>query len=159
MHLWTIENWVKIYEGQKIRSGLRVRHDPGVHPEMRGAIMRFVAWLRTEYYFPMRVTVYVKASEYVRASDGEEVNGVFFGPYDPLLEPRIRVGSRDYPKNSIKRGRDNALAAVLYTLAHELTHYFQWVNQIKLTERGEEWQATFYSNIIVQEYAEIVKHP
>lgn len=154
-----MQNWVNIYRGQKIRNGLRMRYEPDVDPEVREAIKQFISWLRTEYYFPMRVIVYVKASESIRAKDGEEVCGTFFGPFDPLLEPYIRVATGDYQKNLLKYGRDNALAGILCTIAHELTHYFQWVNQIKLTDRGIEWQATFYSRIIVQEYATIAGHP
>ena len=37
-------------------------------------------------------------------------------------------------------------------MAHELGHYYQYVNQVELTKRGTEWQATYYANQIMNEY-------
>ncbi|MCL2670548.1 MAG: hypothetical protein FWF10_00740 [Clostridiales bacterium] len=51
------------------------------------------------------------------------------------------------------------MASYLFSLAHELTHYFQWINGIQLTEIGEERQATCYANWILDEYAETREHP
>lgn len=42
----------------------------------------------------------------------------------------------------------------LRTLAHELSHYYQWLNDLKLTPIGEERQATSYANAIIYEYEE-----
>ena len=86
MHIWTIENWIKnLAPTQERRTGLRLRFDPGVDPEVRTAVKTFCAWLRTEYYFPLRVPVYVKSTRRVRTMDGDLVCGSFF---EPLNEPR-----------------------------------------------------------------------
>ena len=58
-----------------------------------------------------------------------------------------------------KNGQDNALAAILGSIIHELTHYFQWVNDLQLTEIGIERQAKNYVKIILSEYAETREHP
>jgi len=58
-----------------------------------------------------------------------------------------------------QRGRDNALASILMSIAHELTHYFQWINNLPLTLMGEERQATIYARYIIDEYAETRGHP
>lgn len=42
----------------------------------------FAKWLRSEYYFPIRVPVYIKDKTYIKARDGEHVVGTFLGPYD-----------------------------------------------------------------------------
>ncbi|EOO25981.1 hypothetical protein ICM_00435 [Bacillus cereus BAG1X2-3] len=47
----------------------------------------------------------------------------------------------------------------MFTIAHELTHYFQWINDIKLTRIGYERQATTYSGYIIDEYKETREHP
>lgn len=52
-----------------------------------------------------------------------------------------------------------ALAATLSTIAHELTHYFQWINSLQLTPIGEERQAARYAGYILDEYAETREHP
>lgn len=44
--------------------------------------------------------------------------------------------------------------SILGTLAHELTHYFQYINQLELTRIGEERQATVYSDYILSDYDE-----
>ncbi|MCE0554415.1 hypothetical protein LQK80_24240 [Bacillus thuringiensis] len=47
----------------------------------------------------------------------------------------------------------------MFTIAHELTHYFQWINDIRLTRIGYERQATAYSGYIIDEYKETREHP
>lgn len=56
-------------------------------------------------------------------------------------------------------GKDRALTSILLTFAHELTHYFQWINALHLTQVGAERQATVYARSILDEYAETREHP
>ena len=161
MHIWMLEKWEKHYDlsDKKHRIGLRTRFEKGVDPEVRGACLRFCAWLRTEYFFPIRIPIYFKKSEYIKAKDGDLVSATFWGPLDKQVEPYARIATGDYQKMKEKRGRDNALASILMSVAHELTHYFQWINDIELTEIGSERQATNYARIILDEYADVVDHP
>ena len=159
MHIWTIEKWRKFYDSQDIRHGLRLRFDQDVDNEVKRACKEFCQWMRSEYYFPIRVSVYLKSSHKIKAQDGELVYGTFFGPFDRYEEPYIRVSTGDYKELMHKSGKDNALAAILVSIAHELTHYFQWVNDIQLTEIGVERQANAYANFIIEEYAETREHP
>ncbi len=55
--------------------------------------------------------------------------------------------------------RDNALAAILNSIAHELSHYFQWIKDFDYSKKKEERQAKYYSKKILQKYAEIREHP
>ena len=109
------------------RGGIRLRFDPGVDPEVRRALMQFVRWLQTQYAFPVRVPVYVRAAERLLCRDGDLACGTFLGPSDPEQEPYIRLAVGDYPQLLAAWGQDSALASILRSLAHELTHYFQWV--------------------------------
>lgn len=43
-----------------------------------------------------------------------------------------------------KWSEDNTLAAILGSIAHELTHYFQWISDSRLTDIGIERQASHY---------------
>ena len=72
----------------------------------------------------------------------------------------------DYEELRNERGRDNALAAVLHSIVHELSHYFQWLKNRnewemadKKTMNAQERQAVYYAREIVMDYAEIVEHP
>jgi len=160
MHIWTLDKWKVYYEVYPPRrQGLRLRIDPDVHPDVKEAILKFAKWLRTEYYFPMRVPVYIKASKHIKALDGELVSATFFKPNCKWVEPYARVSTGDYMDMQAQRGRDNALASILMSIAHELTHYFQWINNLPLTLMGEERQATIYARYIIDEYAETRGHP
>ena len=161
MHIWTIEKWKKYFDlsDSGLRSGLRLRFETGVDPEVKRACQEFCKWLRREYFFPVRVPIYVKAAEQIKAMDGDMVSGTCFLPYDRKEEPYIRVSAGDYYEMEKRRGQDNALAAILMSIAHELTHYFQWINNLELTPIGEERQASAYAGFILDEYAETREHP
>lgn len=159
MNIWTIDKWKKYYGEHPHRSGLRVRYEKSVDPEVKRAIKECIWWLRSEYVFPKRVRLYVKSARRIKAKNGEMVCGTFFRPADRNEEPYIRIATGDYIELLEKRGKDNALAAILYTLIHELTHYFQWLNDLDLTLIGEERQATNYSESIMSDYAETRDHP
>ena len=159
MHVWTLIKWEKTYVNSGVRTGLRLRCDKDVDPEVKRACKEFCNWLRENYYFPIRVPIYLKSTERIKGKDGELVSATFTGPYNKYLEPYIRVSAGDYNELLEKNGKDNALAAYLVSIAHELTHYFQWINDLKLTEMGEERQANQYSYFLLDEYAETRDHP
>jgi len=159
MHIWTIEQWKKYYELTYHRSGIRLRFDKFVDHEVKRACKEFVFWIRKEYFFPIRVPIYIKATDKVKANDGEMVSAICFIPNNRLFEPYIKIAAGDYYAIKNKRGKDNALAAILKSMAHELTHYFQWINNLTLTNKGAERQATMYARYILDEYAETREHP
>ena len=104
--------------------------------------------------------IYVKNVKKLIAIDGDKVYGTFWSMNDDYsVEPHIRVAAGDYNDLCNKWGKDSALTAILLTIAHELTHYFQWINALKLTPIGQERQATKYARYILDEYAETREHP
>ena len=160
MHIWTMDNWKKNLLGNTHRrTGIRFRYDNTVDAEVKRACMQFAFWLRSEYVFPLRVLIYVKGAETIRTKDGENVVGCFFEPFSYSEEPYIRIATGDYKKLTSNFGKDNALATILASLAHELTHYYQWINNIQLTPIGRERQATRYAAYIIDEYSSTCEHP
>lgn len=159
MDLWTAKKWIKRYDTARTRHGVRLRCDKNIDSEVRRTCKEFCRWLRLEYEFPVRVPIYLKASATISAMDGEQVSATFFGPYDKYQEPYIRVAVGDYQELLKKRGKDDALASYICSIAHELTHYFQWLNGIELTAIGEERQASRYASLILEKYAETREHP
>ena len=118
--------------------------------------------------------IYFKASKSVKAKGtGELAAGVFWGPFDRHEEPYIQIAVGDYKEllqdrfeGDYQKAKDNALAVKLDSIAHELSHYFQWI------KRHEEWdgegtynevrderQAVYYAREIVRDYADVVDHP
>ena len=78
---------------------------------------------------------------------------------DYEIPPYIRVAAGDYQDKCKRWGKDSALTAILLTIAHELTHYFQWINSLTLTSIGRERQATKYARYVLDDYAETREHP
>ena len=161
MHIWTLENWKKHYNlnDAKHRIGVRIKFDNNVDIEIKRACKEFMSWLRKEYFFPIRIPIYIKSSETIKALDGDRVSASCFIPDNKQIEPYVRIAVGDYYDMLKKRGKDNALAAILRSIAHELTHYFQWINDIELTEIGIERQAKKYADFILDEYAQTREHP
>ena len=161
MHIWTITKWQKRFDihDSALRKGLYTRYDKEVDPEVKRACKEFCVWLRRNYYFPRRVVIHFKRHEFITAMDGELVSATFFGPLDMTEEPYIYIATGDYPDRLKRRGKDNALSAILGSIAHELTHYFQWINGLTLTKRGEERQARAYVDFLIDEYRETHPRP
>lgn len=153
-HIWTVSNWEKNIdlEREGHRTGLRLRFDKNIDSEVRRSCK--------EYFFPIRVVVYIKNTPKIVAMDGDEVYGTFWWIDDDFtVEPYCRIAAGDYMDLCRKWGKDCALTAILLTIAHELTHYFQWINSLHLTQIGMERQATKYARYILDEYAETREHP
>ena len=56
-----------------------------------------------------------------------------------------------------KYGKDNAEWEIFWIIAHELSHYFQWINDVKLTPRGQEWQASWYAGMVIDQYLDYLE--
>ena len=80
------------------------------------------------------------------------VSATFLGPFDKFLEPYIKVATGDYESILSEKGIFNALCAEIGSIAHELTHYFQWVNNTDQSEAEKETEADTYSEAIVYDY-------
>jgi hypothetical protein len=136
------------------RKGLRIRGNRG-NPVVRRALMRFARWLRAEYDFPIRVPVYLYPTDHIITQDGKKVSASFFAPYQRDVEPFIRISTGDYFSLSKEKGRDNALAGFLCSLAHEVVHYNQWIETGEIWERG----VCVKAEKMVERYAMTVDHP
>ena len=156
--LWECDDWSR-YLDLSCRHGLRLRFDAGVDPEVHRACLEFGAWLRREYEFPMRVPIYFKNKKYLISATGERASATFWGAFDKTLEPHIRIAVDDYEDILESFGKDNALAAILGSMAHELSHYFQWIKDFDIMDAKMERQAKYYSDVIVWDYAETREHP
>lgn len=159
MHIWYLDNWKKYIDLNESnhKNGILLRFDAEVDSEVRVFCKKFAKWLRREFFFPIRVPIYVKADYRIKAKDGELVVGTFFWPADYKTKPYVRIATGDYQELKEKRGEEQAMWAILISIAHELTHYFQYVNNISLTRIGEERQATTYSFYILSDFADYLK--
>lgn len=148
MNPWKCTHYRKIYTDPSIPAGLRFRFEKGVHEEIRTLFLDFGKWLRKNYAFPIRVTIYVKTCSRVRLLSGTMAYGSFrwFGDFDA---PYIRIPVGDYPGNATESEREAAADSILSSLVHELTHYLQWANRFEQSDRSSEWQANYYRYRII----------
>ncbi len=137
------------------RTGLRIRCLKGVDPEVRRACIEFGKWLRQNYNFPIRVVIYLKPDYQIKNQEGEMVSATFFAPYCKEEEPFIKISTGDYDELVTKWGEDDALAAYLNSIAHEIIHYIQWLDDRPLSER----EANTKGKQIVRKYAQTREHP
>ncbi|MCK1985657.1 MULTISPECIES: hypothetical protein [Peribacillus] len=124
---------------QYLRSGLRVRCEKDVNPSVRRTCLSFAVWLRTYMEFPVRVVVYLKTDYQLKTRDTRELaSATFFAPYDKTVEPYIRIATGDYEELVSERGKNDALWAILRSMAHEIIHYQQWLEDKEMDEKEAE---------------------
>ncbi len=151
MNPWSAKNYKKIYDNSDVRTGIALRFEKGVHSDIKSLFTDFTKWLRKNYYFPIRVAVYVKESKTVTLMNGSVAWGSF-RYFDTFDEPYIRIPTGDYSDRAEIEGEEIAGYTILSSFVHELTHYFQWVNQFEQTDKSSERQANYYRNRIIDLY-------
>ena len=112
------------------------------HPVVRRALIKFAAWLRVHFEFPIRLPVYLLVGPYVLTQSGARCSASFFAPWRRSSEPYIRIVTGDYSVLRDERGRDNALASFIISFAHEIVHYQQWIATGEVSERGVSRRAS-----------------
>jgi hypothetical protein len=116
---------------------------------------KYARWLRKSYAFPIRVPAYLFPSPTIITQDGIHVTASFVAPFERDIEPLIRIATGDYPELKRLRGRNDALAAYIMSLSHEIVHYYQWLECRETSERGVIVKA----RSMLRRYAAEVKRP
>ena len=160
-NIWTSKNWKKcgIVNKSQYNNRIEITFEAGVDRDLRKSVLRFISWLQIEYTFPKKCTIYILNREKIPALDGDLVYGTFFGPFNSSDDSYIRIAVGDYIDMVEERGRDNAITAILITIIHEVTHYFQWVNGRKDHRFFNEIEAKIFQKVIIHQYEYIVEHP
>ena len=144
--LWvtkTDEN-LRYYADSAPKDGLAVRFTSKVDREVKSKVMRFMRYLRKEFYFPIRCNVYFCACDRFRSPHGGYSYGVFF--------PNNEGKRMTYPQIYVPAESD--IYSIYYSLCHELTHYFQWFfyDDKEKSNRALEIQASRYARRVVTDF-------
>lgn len=102
----------------------------------------FCEWARDYYEFPIRVTIYFKASDTVRAMSGEQVSGKCSKPYNRLEEPHnyqwlnntrqgdTEIEHRKNEREARKLGEKKVYQYLIDLGMSQLTEtYYEWKEQ------------------------------
>lgn len=159
MNIWECNEWESVYLNSNCRKGIKIDFDKEVNMDLRNAIKTMIAWLRTEYEFPIRVRIYIKKDLLVKATDGDRVSDFFFWPANRYDEPYIKLAAGDYNELLERLGRDDAIATILIALLQEITHYFQWINGLEFADPSLDEQAKKCARAVLNDYADTRDHP
>lgn len=151
-NIWYLNDWTKHVKNMELKKGVYVKIDKNVPIPVRAFYLSFVRWIRMNFEFPIKVTIYIKDGYRIKAKDGEMVVGTFWRPYIYGTTTYIRIATGDYYELLKQNNEEQVMWSMLLTLTHELTHYFQYINKLPLTEIEEEKQAEKHSNYILQQY-------
>lgn len=146
--MWIEKKYKTEYDDCYVR-GLRLKFYDGITAYEREEIVKFCKWLRSNYFFPIRVNVFFVAQKKFKSSeDGHLYYGIFYSPDEngDLRYPRIYIATKF---RDIKERYD-----LLFTLVHELTHYFQWyfMEDEEKSDRSLEIMANRWAMYILKEY-------
>lgn len=130
--------------------GVSLRFAKGVDGGLKRKIMAFCRWMRRNYVFPIKLKIFISDAPYiVNSITGEKVSASIFLPYDKS-SPLARVSTGDYRKDIEEIDQFSADCNVLASIAHEVTHYFQWLRDD--TAEPDERQAQRKAVRIVYQY-------
>ena len=153
MNILFSNDWHKTYENIPVPHGLYARFEKEIHPFIRTSLIYYLQWLRKEYHFPVRINVYCKSGDKVRCRDKDLAYGVIYLPFDRSKLPSIRLACGNFQHDApVTKDLMDTTDLILFSLTHEIVHYFQYINNIQLTPRGMERQATIYSRSIIEYY-------
>ncbi len=151
--IWKLETWRTNEQViSRERGGLYLHFERSVDCELRSGCMEFARWIRKRYLFPVEVNLFFVGDDQVKALDGEMTDMTFWKPDFFSEDPYGRLAVGDYLKNVKELGKESAMESVLDSMAILLTFYYQWLNGINLTERGEVRQAHRVASTVLEQY-------
>lgn len=157
MSIWIKNNLNNIKKNKQ--KNIVIHFEESIELEVEQAALAFLKWVDKEYIFPQKVMVTFFSAAFIEADDGEMVSATCFLPFDKNDVPYIKISTGDYADSKKKNGRDNALAGILHSVAHEFTHYFQWIKNIDTEDEKMEKQAIRCADYVIQKYACTREHP
>lgn len=139
MGLW---NNFKINKTEIKNEGISLHFEKGIESKLRKEYISFVIWLRKNYLFPIHINVYILNCEKVKLLNGTLAYGSF--KWFKKRKPRIKIPSLINYSECEGLSTKEIYDSVLSSLVHELTHYYQYVSDLKQSDNESERQANYY---------------
>lgn len=143
MNPWKCKEWKKLDEEYLLEKGILLTSETDVSQNIKDEFVQFDKWLLNHFDFPVQLKVYLVNSEKVQMSNGTLTYGIFkyYRKRYPII--KIPVGSGEHNWD---------IEEIFGSYVHELTHYFQWVNDYEQTDEESERQANYHRFRIVRNY-------
>ena len=146
MIFWIEKQFKNEYLDSADKIGVRCRFSINFDEQVKNEIKKFISYIRKNYYFPIRLNVvFFDEAYFVNDIDGHKYYGVFYDGDDNVY-PKIHIAARLTERNPLED--------ILFSIAHEITHYYQWyfLEDEKQTDRSLEIEANKWSDYILAEY-------
>ena len=153
MIFWIEKEYKDEFKDSAKASGIRCQfYDYGTSFDdtLLDELNSFIAFLRRRYYFPVRLNVlFCKTKAFKHSVDDHTYYGAFYNMDDEKrkIYPRISIAAHV--------NKYHTLQDVLFSLAHEITHYYQWyfLEEDKRTSRSLETEANKWAKYILDLYS------
>lgn len=149
--MWIDKEEKTSYSDSKL-SGIRLCTQKNVLPAIREEVKVFLFWLRKRYFFPVRCNIKLKSSPYFLSADknDKDTYGDFYYDKNDKEYPEIWIATGKIRRENL----DDRKNRILFTILHELTHYFQWYffEFEKRTDRSLEVEANKWARYLLQEF-------
>ena len=143
MNPWKCKKWKKTHSRKKLKYGIAIFSEDSVPQYIRNEFSQFNNWLINQFDFPTQIRLMLINTEKVQMKNGNWTYGIF--KYSSSRYPIIKM-----PVASGERVWD--IEDILGSYVHELTHYFQWLNQYEQTDEESERQANYHRYRIIRNY-------
>ena len=152
MIFWIEKEHKNEYKNSAKASGIRIKfydRENNFDKNTMQEIKNYISFLRNHFYFPVRLNVlFCNSAAFTHHLDKHKYFGAFYNMEDEkrFIYPRISVAAKVNEKNSLED--------VLFTLTHEITHYYQWYfsEEDKRSSRSLEIEANRWSGYILNLY-------
>lgn len=138
--------------GHMESKGIVLHFSKDFDKNLKVVIQYFVRWVRKQYCFPIKLVINIKNTSYVVNSiTGEKATASIFLPFDKNRLPHMQVSIGNY-EDLKEIDLLSADCNVLESIAHEITHYYQWLKDDAGTGNFSERQARYKAKQIVYKY-------
>ena len=146
---WIDKKYKKEYLNSSKYNGIRCKFIDAFDERSKNEIMNFIFFVRKNYFFPIRLNiVFCNTTHFKHHLDNHKYYAAFYDMDDEKRKvyPRISIAARVSKNNSLKD--------ILFAIAHELTHYYQWyfLEENKRSNRSLEIEANKWSKYILEIY-------
>ncbi len=145
---WIDKEYKKYYKSSGKAVGIRYKTNE-IDSFVLERLGSFVSFLRKKYYFPIRLNVlFCNTSCFRHHIDNHVYYGAFYSMDDEkrMVYPRISIAAKVTDTNTMEN--------IFFTLAHEITHYYQWyfIEDEKRTSKSLEREANKWAEYILNLY-------